>query len=127
MPIRYSIDPANQRMITRADGLVTFHDVNAHLDVEQRNRDLGRSELIDARAATSDITGQQVRRLVQRAEEMFRFVDLGPTAIVTTDDVVYGMARMYSILVERVGAAVEVFRDVQSATHWLDRMSKQDD
>lgn len=127
MPIRYSIDRIHRRLMTHADGIVTFHDINAHLDLEQRNRDLNRSELIDARGATTDITSDQVRRLVRRAADMLRLVDLGPTAIVTTDDVVYGMARMYSILAEGVGAAAEVFRDMESATRWLERMRGEDD
>jgi hypothetical protein len=58
---------------------------------------------------------------------MLRLVELGPTAIVTTDDVLYGMARMYSILAEGVGAASEVFRDVESATRWLNRVSAESD
>jgi hypothetical protein len=127
MPIHYSIDPAGGRMTTRADGVVTFHDINAHLDVEQRNRDLHRSELIDARGATTDLTAEQVRRLVRRAADMLRITDLGPTAIVTTNDVVYGMARMYSILAEGVGANAEVFRDMDSATRWLSRMNDDGD
>jgi hypothetical protein len=113
--------------MTHADGIVTFDDINAHLDLEQRNRDLNRSELIDARGATTDITSEQIRRLVRRAADMLRVVDLGPTAIVTTDDVVYGMARMYSILAEGVGATAEVFRDMESATRWLERMGVGDD
>ncbi len=53
MPIRYSTDPVNRRLVTRADGVVTFAEINAHLDIEQRNRDLDRPELIDARGATT--------------------------------------------------------------------------
>lgn len=123
MPIHYVIDHVHDRMVTRADGIVTFHDLNAHLDVEQRNRDLHRPELINASGATTDLTTEQVRRLVRRASDMLRDVQLGPTAIVTTDDVAFGMARMYSILAEAVGVNAEVFRDVNAATHWLDRMS----
>jgi hypothetical protein len=127
MPIRYSTDPVNRRLVTRADGIVTFAEINAHLDVEQRNRDLDRPELIDARGATTDLTTQQVRQLVQRAANMLRLVQLGPTAIVTTDDALYGMARMYSILAEGVGAVSEVFSDVESATRWLNRVSTERD
>jgi len=58
---------------------------------------------------------------------MLRVVDLGPTAIVTNNDVVFGMARMYSLLAESVGAAAEVFRDLESATRWLDRMEAERD
>jgi hypothetical protein len=58
---------------------------------------------------------------------MLRLVELGATAIVTTDDVLYGMARMYSILAEGVGAVSEVFSDVESATRWLNRVSTERD
>jgi len=127
MPIRYSIDPIHGRLLTRADGVVTFHDINAHLDVEQRNRDLDRPELVDARGATTDLTTEQVRRLVHRAADMLRLVDLGPTAIVTTNDVLYGMARMYSVFAEGVGAAADVFHDAESAKRWLDRLDAEED
>jgi hypothetical protein len=120
MPIRYSIDPIHQRLLTHADGVVTFHDINAHLDEEQRNRDLTRAELVDARGATTDLTADQVRRLVQRAASMLRDVQLGPTAIVTSNDVLFGMARMYSILADGVGANAEAFREMASAIKWLD-------
>ena len=55
--------------------------INAHLDYEQRNRDLDRPELIDARGRTTTVTADQVRHLVTRASGMLRAVDLGPTAI----------------------------------------------
>jgi hypothetical protein len=123
MPIRYAIDHVRRRLLTHADGTLTFHDINAHLDVEQRNRDLDVPELFDARGATTDLTTDQVRRLVRRAADMLRFVDLGATAIVTTNDVLYGMARMYSVLAESEGAEADVFYDIQSAERWLDQLT----
>ena len=39
---------------------------------------------------------------------MLRVVELGPTAIVTTNYVAYGMARIYWVFPESVGAAAEV-------------------
>lgn len=125
MPIRYSIDRLNGRLLTHAEGVVSFEDINAHLDIEQRDRNLDRPELIDARGATVDLTTEQIRRLVQRTTNMLRLVDLGPTAIVTTSDVVFGMARMYSLLVESAGIATEVFRDIESATRWLEQVAPQ--
>jgi len=121
MPIEYSIDPGNGRLLTRANGAVTFRDINAHLDLEEHNRDLNRAELIDARNAVAQLTPDEIRLLVGRAADMLRTLELGPTAIVTTDDVVFGMARVYALLAERVGVSAEAFRDVQSAADWLDR------
>ncbi len=125
LPIRYTVDHLRGRLLTHADGIVTFHDINAHLDLEQRDRNLERLELIDARGAITDVTPEQIRRLVQRAVSLLGVVELGPTAIVTYDDVTFGMARMYSILAESAGVAAEVFRDLESATRWLDQMSAQ--
>jgi hypothetical protein len=121
MPIRYTVDRLRRRLVTRADGVLTFHEINAHLDLEQQNRDLDVPELFDARGATTDLTVEQVRLLVRRAADMLRIVDLGATAIVTTNETLYGMARMYSVFAETEGAAADVFNDVESATRWLDQ------
>jgi hypothetical protein len=124
MPIQYVIDTIRQRLLTRADGLVTVEDLSAHLDAEERDRALGLPELFDARGATTNLTATDVRTLVQRAAAALQRNPLGPTAIVATDDVVFGMARMYAILTEQVGARVEVFRDVDSANRWLQEVSR---
>jgi hypothetical protein len=124
MPIQYVIDTTRQRLLTRADGLVTFEDLSEHLDAEERDRALGLPELFDARGATTNLTATEVRALVQRAAAALRCNPLGPTAIVATDDVVFGMARMYAILTEQAGARVEVFRDVGSADRWLQEVSR---
>ena len=123
MPIRYVIDRIQQRLLTHADGLVTFQDLSQHLDAEERDRGLGLPELFDARGATTNLTTEQVRTLVQRAADTHRRIPLGPTAIVATDDLVFGMALMYAILTEDAGARVEVFRDVESANRWLQEVS----
>src|ERR1700681_2366845 len=109
MPIEYVIDKIHQRVLAHADGLVTFEDLSQHLDAEERDRALELPELFDARGATTDVTAEEVRRLVQRAADRLGRIPLGPTAIVATDDVVFGMARMYAILAEQPGARVEVF------------------
>jgi hypothetical protein len=124
MPIRYSLDRLRGRLLTHADGLVTFADINSHLDLEQRDRNLHRPELLDARGATTDLTTEQIRQLVLRAANMLRVVNVGPTAIVTNNDVVFGMAWLYSLLAESAGVEAEVFRDVDAATEWLDQASR---
>jgi hypothetical protein len=106
-------------MFTQANGLVTFEDLNAHLDAEERERGLDLPELFDARGASTNVTPAQVRQLVSRAHTTLQERPLGPTAIVVTDDMAFGMARMYAILANRLGIVVEVFRDVESAEEWL--------
>ena len=126
MPVRYAIDRLRGRLLTHADGVVTFQEINDHLDSEQRAHDLHRPELIDARGATTNVTVDQVHQLVQRTVSLSRIVDLGPTAIVSDDPFTFGMARMYSLLAARDGVATEVFLDVASANRWLDSTAAQD-
>jgi hypothetical protein len=125
MAIKFVIDRFRQRILTHADGLVTFAELTRHLEEEQRAHGLDLPELIDARGAKTDVTSEEIWRLVKRTEDLAQRTPLGPTAIVTTDDVVYGMARMYSMLAERVGAVVEVFRDIDSAERWLANVGPQ--
>jgi hypothetical protein len=123
VPIRFVIDRVLQRMVTQADGLVTYAELNEHLNAEERERGLGLPELIDATFATTDVKTGDVVRLVQRAARTSESVPLGPTAIVVQDSVAFGMARMYSILMDRVGAPVGVFRDHAEAISWLKNIS----
>ena len=39
-------------------------------------------------------------------------------AIVTDSPVAYGMARMYQMLAENTGGAIQVFRQIEEATAW---------
>jgi hypothetical protein len=120
MPITYVIDRLQQRMLTHASGLITVRDVHCHLDQEERERGLDLPELVDARGAKTDLTSEQVRGLVQRIVRLMRTIPVGPTAIVANDDTLFGMARMASILAELEGIPVDVFRDIDSATNWLE-------
>ena len=119
MPISIQATAARGWLVTRATGRVTFAEIVAHLDEEERARAADEPELFDATGATTDVTAEQVRALVRRADVMLRRGGVGPTAIVADDDVFFGMARMYELLAELDGIAVAVFRDVAPAERWL--------
>jgi hypothetical protein len=121
MPIEFVIDRFRQQMWTRAEGVVTYADLCAHLESEAREHGVDLPELFDARDATTDIDSKQIRRLVDQVHRMVQGRPFGPTAIVTLDEFAFGMARMFSILVENAGVSVEVFRDVESGRAWLDK------
>ena len=120
MPIDFVFDSARGRLQTTARGLVTLRDLLDHVDDEARNQHLGATELFDAREATTDLTSLQIHELVDRMRHHATFGRLGPTALVTENDVVYGMARMYSILSHEFDASFAVFRDIASAEQWLE-------
>jgi hypothetical protein len=119
MPITIQAAPAHGWLRTRATGRVSYAEIAAHLDEEERARAGDEPELFDATGATTDITAAQVRALVRRADAMLRRGGVGPTAIVADDAVFFGMARMYELLAELDGIAVAVFRDVAAAERWL--------
>jgi hypothetical protein len=79
MPISFHVDRLSRRVVTRASGFVTFSELSAHLDAEERERALDLTELFDARGATTDITPDQIKQLVRRAAETARRTALGPS------------------------------------------------
>jgi hypothetical protein len=113
-------------LLTTAEGLVSFEEIQEHLDQEAERRQLARREIIDAAAASTDLTPEDVRKIVGRVQAMMRSSPFGPTAIVTTNDMAFGMARMFAILCElRGGPAVEVFHSVSEGRSWLVSASPQ--
>ena len=90
-----------------------------HLTQEDDLRAVGYPELFDATGASTILTSDQVRTLVRRTHDLVRRGPFGPTAIVATNDMLFGMARMYEILAETDGVSVGVFRTLADADRWL--------
>lgn len=121
MPISYSIDTERGRLLATAQGPITYSEIVAHLEKERKDRGLPYPELIEAMEATAVISAAEVRKVVERLRELGRRNALGPTAVVTDDDVAYGLLRMLEFLVEDV-CDVRPFRDRHKAEVWLDAM-----
>jgi hypothetical protein len=120
MPIRFTYDQQRKILFTTAEGLVSFEDIEKHLDQETAEKALGYPELVDASAAWTNLPSEEVRQIVLRLQAMRRTVQLGPTAIVTTNDMFFGMARMAAILCELQGGPnVGVFRTFDEGLDWL--------
>jgi len=124
MPITYAIDRSRRRLVTSAQGDVTYSEIMAHLDMERDDGGLPLSEFIDASPATINISAREVRLIVDRLHSLGRLSALGPTAILVGNEVSYGMMRMLEILVGDV-TDIRPFRDRDEAEDWLDAASKQ--
>jgi hypothetical protein len=98
---------------------VTYDELRAHLEQEERDGALGLTEVIDARGATTNLTGDEVRALVARTDALVRRGRFGAVAIVTDNDFAFGMARMYQILCDRLPIRIGVFRQLDAALEWL--------
>jgi hypothetical protein len=119
MPITYSIDLALRRLFAVATGSLTYSELLAHLEKERDDNGLPLTEIIDATQATVVLSAAEVRMVVQRVRDLGRRNALGPMAIITGDDISFGIMRMMEMLIEDV-CDVRPFRNRGKAEEWLD-------
>ena len=77
-------------------------DIREHLLRERDERGLAYHELIDASGATAVFSSSDVRETVEILRKLGREGALGPTAVVVSNDVTYGMFRMLQMLLDDV-------------------------
>ena len=118
MPISHSIDHERRYMLATATGPIALEEVRSHLLDERFEGGLGYPELIDARAAEPNWSSAQAREIVELLTALGRESALGPTAVVISSDLAFGMMRMLEILLEDV-CIVKPFRDRDAAEKWL--------
>jgi hypothetical protein len=118
MPCGYIIDLARSLVLSRGWDIVTDRELLAHvraLTIDPRfSRDF--RQLVDLR----DVTDVQITASCIR--EMVRLNPYGAgarRAVVVTNDVVFGMARMYQILSDESPDELQIFRKVDDALEWL--------
>jgi hypothetical protein len=122
MPIQFRYDQKLGILVTKAEGFISLAEIREHLRREAGEDELGYRELFDAREARTTLTSAEIRALVEEIRVRADGAPFGPTAVVTLNDVFFGMARMLEILAEIDGtAAFAVFRDVDEGLRWLRR------
>jgi hypothetical protein len=100
-------------------GRVTPPDVEEHLKLERHFHGLLYPEIIDARAADLDLSYEDVRRIVGLVRRMSAENKFGPTAVIVSNDVAFGVVKMLEALLDDV-AAIAPFRSEVEAKEWLD-------
>jgi len=116
--IVYRVDFACGLMTTIAEGTVSSAQVREHLLREHRDSALPYRELIDARCATIDLSAMEIREIVNLLRLLSIEHRLGPTAVVVSTSVAYGVVRMLETLVEDI-CVIRPFRDLGQAENWL--------
>jgi hypothetical protein len=114
----HTVDTERNEVTTVAEGTVTLDEVRAHLHREKSDSALPYRELIDARNAVVRLSSSELQQIVELLRSLARSRRLGPTAVVVSTDVAYGILTMLQILVEDV-CVVQPFRDLAAATLWL--------
>lgn len=118
MSFSHQIDHEAKRTVTEVVGPIYYSEIVDHLKAEVRESGQAYPELIDATQAKAAFTPLEVRQVVNTLRQISTTKPLGPTAVVVSDDITYGMLRMMSILVEDV-CAIQVFRQMDDAKKWL--------
>jgi hypothetical protein len=122
MPISYQLDLTRNLILTAASGVLTDDDVltlKRQLATDPAVR-AGMSELSDVRGVTDlQVTTQGVRRMVWHDARLEPNAPAPRIAIVATQDVIFGMARMYQQLASDARPEVGIFRDYNEALQWL--------
>src|SRR5690242_17613557 len=102
MSMTFEVDHARKQLKVTANGPVSLDDIITHLRVEEDAHALGYRELIDAGAATATLSSAEVRSVVATLRDLGRKGDFGPTAIIVSDDVTYGICRMLEFMLDDV-------------------------
>jgi hypothetical protein len=116
-----AVDHENQVSTAVATGSITMADVREHLDQEHEEGGLGYPEIIDATEATAAaMDSDDVRATVSILRELGTREALGPTAVLVSNDVTYGMTRALETLADDV-CDVRPFRagDRSAAEAWV--------
>ena len=118
MPCGYTIDLAQSLVLSRGWGLVTDRELLAHVHALTADPRFARSfrQLVDLRDVTDvQVTASTIREMVK----LNPFGAGARRAVVVTNDVVFGMARMYQILTDESPDELRIFRKVDDALQWL--------
>ena len=129
MPITYEIDDANGWVMMVGSGVITDEEVLTYrqtLLADSRYRP-SMKLLSDMRGIERvQVTAGGIRRLVHEESAHAAELTARRLAIVTDSPVAYGMARMYQMLAENAGGAIQVFRRIDEAMAWLQSEATED-
>lgn len=122
MSITFRVEPARELAVVAFEGDVSLDDIRSYrssLAGDPAWRKEFR-QLVDVRSAgLKALSAEAVRSLADRAEELDPVLGFGKVAVVVSQDLHYGLARMYQAMSEGSAREVEVFRDPDSALSWL--------
>ncbi|HZR25262.1 MAG TPA: hypothetical protein VFA59_16825 [Vicinamibacterales bacterium] len=121
MPIDLSRDDTRRQFTATVHGSLTFHEAADFIRTVRVGEFQPYALLFDMTDATFELSSDQVRSLAAMiGTDLTRSGLRGRTAVVASDDLTFGMLRMFDAHVEHAGiATLSVFRTVAEAQSWL--------
>lgn len=121
MPLEWEPDPETGLLVVQAIGKVAadaYVELWEELIADPRIQP-GPRLLADFRRVEVTQTGADVRNVAAAAERFGDFMRGGRVGVVATQQASFGLARMYTSLVDALDIQIRVFRDYDEARAWL--------
>ncbi len=119
MRIIYVVDPIARVVRTVASGSLAAPDFERHVRIMQSAGLLGYPQLIDALQAEVRLSEREVREFSDLIKGLRATIGSARTALVTADDTLYDIARMYQMISEADDHGFRVFRQMDDAERWI--------
>ena len=118
-----TIDHEARRIYSRGDGEITLQILSTHMLNRLDPTIAAYGELLDITSATTSMSEEDIHELAALRKTISLPFGAGPTAVVATNQVFYGMFRMYEMITDQI-RPIMVFRDIESARKWLDEVGQ---
>lgn len=121
VPVNYRYDEFANRLLTRCEGAVNLAEVGAHFKKLGRDARLKPNcdVVLDLSFQTHLPTAGQVDEIATMIEDMIELVPLGRCAVIASEDLGYGLARMFQGFTWPLFMGIRVFRNHTEAVRWL--------
>lgn len=124
MPTTYEIDPKGRFVLARYVGHITREDIRTMFAAYQSDPEfrLDLPHIVDLRTAdTTDVDNEGMRLALYMFQSVYtKAAERMIAAIVVSDDLFYGMARMYQSLSEMSEfSTVRLFENMDDAVEWV--------
>lgn len=123
MPYSYRIDSEHEVVLFKATRLFSADELAGCLKEVVSDPKFKRTfnHLVDLREVTEfPVSGDQVRQRAEADKKMNTDITRCRIAIVSSTDFVFGMTRIYEIMMEEAPPEIHTFRNIRDATKWLD-------
>lgn len=127
MPILHAIDEAAGIVTVTGEGDVSHKEDLACFSAVLGDPAYraGMGLLLDYRTRKSVATTEQVKEFVEAGAKLREALGDSRLAVVVSEEIAYGMSRMYSMLAEGESIPTRSFRDVDEAMRWLEEASPE--
>ena len=121
MPVTYDIDTASSLIRTRCAGVVTLDDVMGHFEslINDPACPPCLNVLLDLGELSTPPEIHQLRAVSDEIGRIRAVVKFNALAVVASNDLVFGLSRMFEVFAKHFFRVTHVFRACDAAEQWL--------